>query len=355
MRVDLGCVFEVFSDNGRWVTRRLEEILELDVSLPDAERLFPGFGGSDTLPELDELEQKAMGDGLESSVVEIEKANEAGWRGVILPADEVLRYDKEHAKVCEEFSQKMDKNSLWISATSLTSYVLGMLHQLILLPRSIETGKEMLDKHVQLVYLAARCKRVSGDRLRVPVVFLESIIKRAHLALKNSSIGSGGGIIGGFPALTRVQEIVDVSRELFPGAIAQMASMNSFGRRRVLWWNGTDVCGDNLEDVMLANATGREYNELCNVQGEMREREVACGVGFTWRRRLREVEREEEKCCSNGCIRYTGGEVKQSVMNEMCCEACNSLICNVEDLSQVIEAQSYGFEHSRESSVVNVW
>lgn len=353
--VDLNCVNDMFVNDNGWISSQLLDIMTDDSLLPITERLFPYVELREDLPALRQLEQKAIAEGRETTIVGLNTINEPYWSGAQFPSDELLRFDREQDRACDEFAQKIDENSLWLPATALSAYVIGIAQQIFLLPGSTTAAETMLMEHARMVYLAARCKRVTGDHLRVPAVFLEGFITRAHLALKNSSSGPLSAFVAGFPKITSVPEIIRGTRHFFPEALIRISSLNSFGRATFLSWNRTHVFNDNLKDVIQANATLQEYNDFYSAENLPDVNTVLCGTGFKNNTRLTEVSDEHEKCCSNSCMRFSGSSIKRSIMNEMCCEACNELGCNVDDLAQVMQTQAYGFDRERESSVANVW
>lgn len=356
MVVDENCVNRVFTMEKNRTSAKLVEILERDSALAIPERLFPAVEPSEDLPAIRELEEKAITEGMDTTVANLMSVNHTTWSGASFPSDELLRFDRNRDRACEEFAQKMDQNSLWLPATALSAYVLGITQQIFLLPGSSSAAETMLMEHIRMVYLASRCRRVTGNQLRVPVIFLEGFITRAHLALKNCSTGPQSALVVGFPKITAVEEIIRGSRHFFPDVVKRISSLNSFGRSEYVSWNSTSVVGESLKDVMLRKAPLQQYNNFYSQKTpQSTVSNVMCGTGFQNITRLIDVSEESQYCCSKSCVLHSGSIVKRSIINEMCCECCNEDGCNVDDLAQVIQAQAYGFDRERESSVANVW
>lgn len=355
--VDWNCVNDVFTNDKGLTSTKLVEIMSEDTLLPIMERLFPYTELREDLPGLKQLEEKAITEGREATLASLSAVTDTSWSGASFPSDALVRFDRDQDRACVEYAEKIDTNSLWLPSTALSAYVVGIAQQIFLLPGSTTAAETMLMEHVRIVYLAARCKRVTGDHLRVPAVFLEGFITRSHLALKNSSTGLRSAMVSSFPEIMDVQEIIRGSRRFFPEIVRRMSSLNSFGRAMHMSWNSTHVYNEDLKDVMRRNATLMEYNEYYSVKttAEVGADTVLCGTGFRKNSRLLEISDDREYCCSTSCVLHSGSIVKRSIINEMCCDCCNERGCNVNDLAQVIQAQAFGFDRARESSVANVW
>lgn len=354
--VDSSCVNRLFIDDYGLVSARLAAVVSEDGSRPIASRIFPHLVLPYELPPMHELEYKAVTEGREGTLVDLDDIGEAHWRGVTFPTDELLRVDPKKDRACEEFDQKMNENSLWLPATALTAYVMGIAEQILLLPDYESAAESILGEHVRMVHQAGRCTRQTGDDLRVPAIFVESFVTRALLTLKNCSTITSAALIAGLPSISFVYDLVYSSRKLFPEAIRQMSSLNSFGRTKYLSWNSTDVFLQPLIDVMRANATLQRYtNIFSNGSIAAPAGPLLCSAGFLKTARLTEVTEERAQCCSHRCIQTSGAAIKLSVMNEMCCWACNEAACNVDELAHVTQTLAFGFDREPQSAVANVW
>lgn len=357
--IDMNCVHRVFDENLGFATRRLLNVLSEDLKKPMVNRYFPHMSTDGNLSSQGELEKKASAESLEATLSELLNIEQGSWEGSRFPSDEMLWYSKGIARACEEFQGRMDENSLWLSATTLTAYVLGLVRQILLLPHAASAAEFILAEHIHMVYTGLQCKRQTGDMLQVPAIFLEGFVTRAHLTLKNSSIGPSAALVAGLPDILSLPEIVRGSDVLFPEAVRQMSSLSSYGRSKFLSWNGTDVSLQNMTEVLRANATLQRYSTIFSDGSVVPKTDVTleCFAGYRKIPRLKvlALNSSKEECCHVSCLHNVGSIVKLSIMNEMCCEACNGMGCNVEDLGKVIQTQTFGYERQRESSVANVW
>lgn len=357
--VDMTCVDQVFTEDHGYVSTKLLGVVSEDSQKPAAERLFPNLSPREEVPMMDELELKSTAECRDATHAELSGINEPFWNGSVFPPDELLRYDKDQERACHEYQGQPNDNGLWLSATALTAYVMGIVEQILLLPSDAEAVDSILKENIRFVYMGARCTRETGERLHVPAIFLESVVTRAHLTLKNCSTGPSSAFVAGFPNILSLPEIVRGSHEMFPEAVRQMSSLSSYGRSKFLSWNGTHVFLENLIDVMKANVTLQKYNRIFS-DGTVTPKvslSLACCAGYTKTARLKVVGRNtsKEQCCRHTCFRTYGSTVKRSIMNEMCCESCNEERCNVEELARVLQSQAFGFDRHRESAVTNVW
>lgn len=231
-----------------------------------------------------------------------------GWAGSDFPSDETMRYDRDQARMCEEFEEKMDANGLWLPATTLSAYVVGICHQIYLIGGKTEAAAGILRQHVRMSYVAARCKRMDGDRVRVPASYVDGYMTRAHVAPKKMGTGPRSAMVAGFPAITDVWEMVRSSEHFFPELVRRMASVNSCGKAWWVTWNSTGVRAEDMQDVVGRNASLHAYSEFYGGRGKEGVAGGArnCSAGFRNVSRLVQAEDPRLYCCSSTCV--VGGE-----------------------------------------------
>lgn len=341
--------------------------------LPD-ERLFPDLLLWDEIPnELNELERRTMEESkskTESEFLNVLQRkflhNETASIGRViaqLPNDEEFRIDEDKEKACIEFDQKMSDSSLALSATSLTAYVLGVVHQMLLSSGSETMVTHFLQEHVRLVYNAARCLRLPGEALQVPTVYLDHFVTTAHLVLLNASVSLSTTLLAGLPPLTAMSSIVKISRKHFPRLIRQLSGLGSNGKTILVSWTGTELITEESVDVLIRNLSMSEVNSLLDsgllstnaiyfetdgVNGSyIRQQPTVCAVKFRWVDRLDRIKDLKENCCSESCLREEGNVFDVNVLNEMCCNACNEYQCDVTELTRVLQVQANWVETSK--------
>lgn len=366
--IALSCVRNYFLEEVQNATLDLWWMVADDLEKAPDDRLFPDLVLPHELPaDLKELELRALDECANRTGTEFKNAVHARFYQnvsletespiVYLPTDEQIRVDRDREKACVEFNQKVGPLSLTLSATSLTAYYLGTAHQMLLSSGENHTVSNILQEHVRLVYNAARCKLFSGDSLQVPTVYLNQLVTTAHLCLLNASASSSLTLLASFPPLTAMSAIIDTSQKYFPTLTQHLSGLGSSGRTKFISWTGTDLIIEDVVDVLLRNFSISDLGSLWD-SGTLRastrtvglnhfssglsvaRRAGICSTKFRWVDRLDIVEFIEENCCSESCLREEGNVFDVTIINEMCCNACNGRHCDVNQLTNVLQVQA---------------
>lgn len=356
------CVNVHFFNEIEYVSLDLWWVVSDDRTKPSSQRLFPDLLEWSVLPaHLDELEKKEV-EKLEhetylefSAEVERKYSEVTSGKGknntgigrqlVSLPSDEIVRFDPKREEACLELSQKVTQDSPTISARVLTSFVVGILNQ-VTLSKVFRDGmvNELISQQVRLVYNAARCRRATGQKLKVPIVYLDNLVTAVHLVLVNCSIQSSATVLGALPKLTEVDKLVRQSKRFFPRLVDRISGMGSSGLARYVTWTGSKLIVEPIWDTIKRNISLEEMGKFDQVfrdnQLEMIKRNGSCEVNFRFMPRLDDVKDNREMCCSDSCVRTRGNVIDLFVLNEMCCRACNGLWCNVGELIHVLHVHS---------------
>lgn len=262
----------------------------------------------------------------------------------LLPADENARIDVGRQEFCNELAKNTPVFGMTLSATALISFVTGLMHQIQLCEGNNTEGIALLQEQVQLVYNAAQCTRRSGVHLQVPVINLDKMLVRAHLAFLNASYVNSMTILGSLPTLTAVARIVHLSKHLFPTLIRGMAGFGLNGQLLSATWTGSNLVIESIPDVLKRTATLKHVCECSQLFKEKQEKEEksfnnSCKANYRYMTRLNDISDNREMCCSESCLQKWGNIFELVLLNEMCCQACNGLSCNVDMLVHVSQVQ----------------
>lgn len=344
------CVTALFVSTDGYATRALHELIMDDQGKPIQDRIFRKYIHRSNLPPWDEDEiEKGMVLEFEAkTLARVVNGTAEEWKIATFPKDEnYLRQDSDNARSCAELRELTDQNSIYISSTALTAYVFGIAQQMLLSDERDETVRTILLRHVQLVHLSALCNRRTGDALKVPTIYLESMVTSCHLAMRRTSIAST--LLSSFPSVTNMKDMIRGSRYFFPEAIARMSSLESFGTINLMSWTlqseswperfAIDL--QSLDQRLLASATLEEYSEFFTFETDP-DNSGNCSPTFEKNTRMILAQSREEKCCKALCIRELplGREITRIALNEMCCDACSEKRCDQNELLQVAGIQA---------------
>lgn len=346
--IKLKCFEKMFSKDHSNATRDIIKELELDQARKPNDRYFPNFISLNEVPgHLDTLEKTSMVTEMkDTSTIFIDVVHKVYKNGELdsmysnlirFPSDEVLRFDPSQSVACREFQTFLTNTSLLLSASALTAYVVGIVEQIILAQMDRSAAKILLDQHVSLVYTAARCTRLKGELLIIPTTYLDRTIEMAHIVVLKSKIELASTILSSLPKLTDVLGLIRGSKRLFGDIIDQLDGLRSLGRSAYLFWENGTVKSLNLHEILGNETTIPTFSHYYH-QDEM-EKPKECKEAFKLIKRLDSTNDDDERCCLKRCIQSSGNVIDLAISNEMCCRACNQLMCDDAGLKHVISVQ----------------
>lgn len=266
-----------------------------------------------------------------------------------LPEDEIIFVELEHDKVCEKHYQRVSQYTITSSSSAITSYVIGAIQQLAIISGHFKSDKlkegthkvieDVIKEHVDLVYTAGRCKRLNNKNLQIPIDYLYDLVLKTELAKRTALLTTSTTLLQGLPSLNDISLIASIGRKFFPQLIDRFSSLSSGGSTKYITWTGSNVVIEDVSEIVLRNSSVkgvevfshqmRVYNDELNPN---------CGIEYTWVQRIQRVMNWYENCCDPTCVWTVGGLLKNihlTFLNEMCCQACNAITCDVVRLSHV--------------------
>lgn len=327
----------------------------------DFDKAFPNLQSNKLLPELDEISSLTVAEHRKKTMQMFVNAARSVYEGkladpeakefqghiVSLPSDDELLYDPKQDEACKQFKQLVTTYTVSVSATALTSYVLGLVHQLAIISSTsgIEAGSSTLveiDKimqdHVNLVYTASRCVHTSGSSLLLPTVLVHKLVHQVSHALRMAAVNSkmSTTILQGLPEITSVALLAHVARQFFQHIVDRLSSVGSGGTAKLVTWTGNAVLVEDVTEIILRNSTVDEVELFANDLEIRKEAKMdSCGGNFVWVDRIDHVNDWREQCCWQSCVTPDNHAVTIALINEMCCMACNLLSCDFFEVAHV--------------------
>lgn len=327
----------------------------------DFDKAFPHLLSNKLLPTLDEISNltvaehrhktrdmfvKAAKDVYETKMTD-PNAKEFQGHIVSLPSDDELLYDPKQNEACKRFRQLITPYTISVSATALTSYVVGLVHQLAIISTTsgIDVGASTLiqiDKimqdHVNLVYTASRCVHASGSSLLLPTVLVHKLVNQVGNALRMATMNADKSmsLLYGLPEITSVALLAHVARHFFQHIVERLSSVGSGGTAKLVTWTGKAVLVEDVTEIILRNSTVDEVELFANDLELRKEAKMdSCGGNFMWVDRIDHVNDWREQCCWQSCVTKDSKAVTIALINEMCCMACNIVNCDMFEVAHV--------------------
>lgn len=345
--ISLGkCTTPLFDEHDEYATKSLQKLVSDEEVKAMEDKLFPDFVAKSDLPALTTTESSKIDEAETATFLRVNDGATYDWQVSVFPTDEEIRVDPGKNDSCTELADNMPYAGLTMRASSITAFVLGMAAQIVVVNGESPEARVILDKHVKLMYLAARCNRASGDTLEVPAQQLNNLIRKANLALISQSVSMTSSA---FPPFEYMKTIIDGGRHFFPEEIERLSSLNSYGKINYITWTGDSISSETLDKRMASQTTLETFQDYFEDQAASSpEEEMPCSVGFSHQVRLGSIQSPNESCCAETCIISSGRRLDVFIVNEMCCLACNQGLCDLSKLARVIQVEAFRFARSEQ-------
>lgn len=257
------CVHSKFLPHAHYTLRALQAQINRDSRVPSARRLLPLFLLHRGHPKDPPTPTEA------SLALAAKRAVHAallavlyGSRGatvlrVRFPPNHVLLHDPEAAKFCPTHPVLIKKPG--VPAKKVLAYAVAHVLRLQLSGKNTRLGDRLLAHAVDLAFIAARCQRVDGENVTLPVEFVKKLKRRARRV--EERVGVEEGIVAGVvPGVRDFEAGVKVPLLLFGDALEILAGLGGQGRLFVVKGDSGKVKAEFL--LQAVRRVGlKEYKE----------------------------------------------------------------------------------------------
>ncbi|PXF49290.1 hypothetical protein BWQ96_00864 [Gracilariopsis chorda] len=286
-------------------------------------KLFPLYDPGKTLSGLSSTQTEELNSHLtrllsaSKSVVSIQSEY---WQRSRFPSDETFFQDTYESQkaACGEYqvASKMDNRTF--PAWAATAYVIGLVQEVRKAQGEVSAAIDILAAHASFVFNGARCYRVNGLKLHIPVRKMEE-----YLATAQKLLNEAGQRSHPIP-LNDIRKVSESSATFFPRLVTKLSSLSSNGDgRTVLVTDGTTIERALVNTLLMGDPL---------LLGEITLGPAAYECPERWIRvsRVLPLANMDEQCCPEKC-EYAALSLSDpflyTVTQEKCCELCNYFIC----------------------------
>lgn len=329
--LDESCVHLIFEDSLE--ISLLKGVLDADSLLSKGEaetatqetkiKLFPLYDPDKQLSGLSSKQTEELNSDLNrllstsKSVISIQSEY---WQRSRFPSDEAFFQDSYQSQkvACGEYQRAFKTDNRTFPAWAATAYVLGLVQEVRKAKGDVSAAIDMLAAHVSFVFNGARCYRISGAKLHIPVGKMEE-----YLAIAQKLVNSAAQRPRPIP-LNDIRKVSKSSTTFFPSVVTTLSALGSSGDgRTVLVSDGATIERELVDSLLLGDPLLLGAVTLGTVDYECPERWIRVS-------RVLLLENMDEQCCPETC-EYAELSLSDpfmySVTQEKCCELCNFFIC----------------------------
>ncbi|PXF49288.1 hypothetical protein BWQ96_00862 [Gracilariopsis chorda] len=222
--VDQFCVHTIFNlDNEVSVLR---STIDTDATTVGTDKLFRLYDSSKVLDSLAANQIASLEfcrTHLLSLTPDTTTIKSPAWQRSIFPSDDVFFQDDASGQkdACNTFNAVTHPQGLTYPASSATAYVIGLVQSVRKAKLDMAVPLQILANHTTFVYNGVRCNKLSGDRLHIPVTYLEDYKKTIESILSSASTDTG--------ILRNVRELLQNSKMFLPSLVDKLSALISYG------------------------------------------------------------------------------------------------------------------------------
>lgn len=362
--ISSACINEVFSKldtSNLLFLRVIDEMIVHDKGSIAEMRLFPFYDSEVNLRSLSNYFPPGAEAYLAKTAAAVYSAiSESGRPKSVFASFEATLYDPKREEVCDGYEMA----SATIPADSYVAYLFGVAAQMRFKAVSKTSILTILGEAFAETFLAARCQRKSGHKLRVPM----SSLKRVSLQASTlTSVTSSDQPLFRFlsslssfdkyetvpaisseslPAITDVAKVIQFPFHFFREEIETLSSLEGYGRVYIADYNNKKLVSvleilSRISKSVYEGAVGSGGHTTMGGEDDGNE-DNQCTTDWRFMTRLCAVSHYGENCCPHNCYSGNTDPVAGMFETEDCCFACNAYICEGNDSGGTHSVDEYG-------------
>eukprot|EP00178_Gracilaria_changii_P000246 TRINITY_DN10242_c0_g1_i1.p1 TRINITY_DN10242_c0_g1~~TRINITY_DN10242_c0_g1_i1.p1 ORF type:complete len:446 (-),score=47.75 TRINITY_DN10242_c0_g1_i1:506-1843(-) len=343
MLLDEPCVNTKF--NSDWEVSALRSIVDGDDGVTNASKLFRLYDSQKTLNNLRMDQETKLNLGLELLNKHTQDLNlipSLGWHPAQFPSDDSFFEDDNFTRkaACSLYDSGTHVDDIRYPASAATAYVLGLVQSVRRVDGNLTVAHEMLANHTEFVFNGVRCYKLSGDKLMIPITYMQQYKNTTKMLLMSAGQNSSEYV-------NDVRTTAGNAKFFLYPLVKKFSSLISYGdSETVLYTRNESPGGDLVErksvsEVMqndhslalnssLITGIGSVISGITNNMGGL-----TCPPGWIFVSRAVSLMSADEECCSDKCEMLAlslNDPFLWSIEQENCCANCNLFVCQDQSL-----------------------
>ncbi|KAI0559026.1 hypothetical protein FGB62_170g06 [Gracilaria domingensis] len=218
----------------------LRALLDSDETVADATKLFRLYDSQKTLNPLTNIQEQKLQLGLDllnTNTHDLDIILSWGWQRVQFPSDDSFFQDdsSEQATACSTYDSLVQPGVQTYPASAATAYVLSLVQNVRRAGGDLTVAYQFLANHTAFVFDGVRCHKLSGDKLKIPINYMNDYKDQTHLLLKAS--GSSTSSVD----LNDVRKNAGNAKLYLYPLVTKFSSLISYGDSETVLYTNTEL------------------------------------------------------------------------------------------------------------------